>query len=100
MNPELIRIVDGIARDKSIEREQVYTDVEQAIASALRKQFNTEDASELTVALERGSGDINVTRSGETIPLSNRGRLAAQTATQVRITLIRPAARGRLHAPP
>ena len=28
-NPELLRIVDGIARDKNIEREQVYTDVEQ-----------------------------------------------------------------------
>ena len=37
-NAELIRIVDAIARDKNIEREQVYTDVEQAIASALRKQ--------------------------------------------------------------
>ena len=37
-NPELLRIVDGIARDKNIEREQVYTDVEQAIASALRRK--------------------------------------------------------------
>ena len=33
MNQELIRIVDGIARDKNIEREQIYTDIEQAIAA-------------------------------------------------------------------
>ena len=46
MNPELIRIVDGIARDKNIEREQIYTNIEQAIASALRKQFNTEETDE------------------------------------------------------
>ena len=48
-NQELMRIVDGIARDKNIEREQVYVDIEQAVASGLRKQFNTEDTSEFTV---------------------------------------------------
>jgi len=48
-NPEIMRIVDAIARDKNIEREQVYVDIEQAIASGLRKQFNTEETSEFTV---------------------------------------------------
>lgn len=88
-NPELIRIVDGIARDKNIEREQVYVDVEQAIASALRKQFNTEDTSEFQVTLDRQTGDISVSRGGEMIPLSKLGRIAAQTAKQVMIQLIR-----------
>jgi N utilization substance protein A len=96
-NPELLRIVDGIARDKNIEREQVYTDVEQAIASALRKQFNTEDTSEFTVTLERGTGDISVSRGGETIPLSALGRIAAQTAKQVMIQLIRQDERGSIY---
>ena len=73
MNQELIRIVDGIARDKNIEREQIYTDIEQAIASGLRKQFNTEDTSEFTVAVDRTSGEISVTRGGETLPLSVMG---------------------------
>src|SRR5258705_12798334 len=96
-NPELLRIVDGIARDKNIEREQVYTDVEQAIASALRKQFNTEDTSEFTVTLERGTGDISVARGGEVIPLSALGRIAAQTAKQVMIQLIRQDERGSIY---
>jgi len=96
-NPELLRIVDGIARDKNIEREQVYTDVEQAIASALRKQFNTEDTSEFTVTLERGTGDISVLRQGETIPLSALGRIAAQTAKQVMIQLLRQDERGSIY---
>src|SRR5687767_2599727 len=96
-NPELLRIVDGIARDKNIEREQVYTDVEQAIASALRKQFNTEDTSEFSVTLERGTGDITVSRGGESIPLSALGRIAAQTAKQVMIQLIRQDERGSIY---
>src|SRR5882757_6756422 len=97
MNPELIRIVDGIARDKSIEREQIYTDIEQAIASALRKQFNTEDTSEFTVTLDRTTGDISAARQGAPMPLSILGRIAAQTAKQVMIQLIRQDERGSIY---
>src|SRR3954451_3023613 len=96
-NPELLRIVDGIARDKNIEREQVYTDVEQAIASALRKQFNTEDTTEFQVQVDRTSGDISVARNGTAIPLSALGRIAAQTAKQVMIQLIRQDERGSIY---
>src|SRR6267154_3817464 len=97
MNPELIRIVDGIARDKSIEREQIYTDIEQAIDSALRKQFNTEDTSEFTVTLDRTTGDISAARAGVAMPLSILGRIAAQTAKQVMIQLIRQDERGSIY---
>jgi N utilization substance protein A len=97
MNPELIRFVDGIARDKSIEREQIYTDIEQAIASALRKQFNTEDTSEFTVTLDRTTGDISAARQGAPMPLSILGRIAAQTAKQVMIQLIRQDERGSIY---
>lgn len=96
-NPELLRIVDGIARDKSIERDQIYTDIEQAIASALRKQFNTEDASEFAVRLDRQTGDLSATRQGSPIPLSLLGRIAAQTAKQVMIQLIRADERGSIY---
>jgi N utilization substance protein A len=96
-NQELLRIVDGIARDKNIERDQIYTDIEQAIASALRKQFNTEDTAEFAVKLDRQSGDINVARNGEVIPLASLGRIAAQTAKQVMIQLIRQDERGSIY---
>src|SRR3954447_21844485 len=96
-NQELLRIVDGIARDKNIERDQIYTDIEQAIASALRKQFNTEDTAEFAVKLDRQSGDIAVNRNGEMIPLSSLGRIAAQTAKQVMIQLIRQDERGSIY---
>src|SRR5215212_2221962 len=96
-NQELMRIVDGIARDKNIEREQVYVDIEQAVASGLRKQFNTEDTSEFTVAVDRASGDITVARGGETLPLSVMGRIGAQTVKQVMIQLIRQDERGSIY---
>src|SRR5689334_6795440 len=96
-NPELIRIVDGIARDKNIERESVYTDIEQAIASALRKQYNTEDTTEFRVALDRTSGDLKAWRNENEIPLSVLGRIAAQTAKQVMIQLIRQDERGSIY---
>src|SRR2546421_3130995 len=97
MNQDLIRIVDGIARDKNIERDQIYTDIEQAIASALRKQFNTEDTSEFAVTLDRTSGDISASRQGSPLPLSMLGRIAAQTAKQVMIQLIRQDERGSIY---
>ena len=96
-NPELIRIVDGIARDKNIEREQVYVDIEQAVASGLRKQFNTEDTSEFAVTVDRSSGDISVARQGTVVPLSVMGRIGAQTVKQVMIQLIRQDERGSIY---
>ena len=97
MNAELIRIVDGIARDKNIEREQIYTDIEQAIASGLRKQFNTEDTSEFTVQLDRGTGAIKALRQGVEVPLAVVGRIGAQTVKQVMIQLIRQDERGSIY---
>src|SRR4051794_19412848 len=97
MNQELIRIVDGIARDKNIEREQIYTDIEQAIASGLRKQFNTEDTTEFAVSLDRTSGLITASRSGTPLDLKVVGRIGAQTVKQVMIQLIRQDERGSIY---
>src|SRR5688500_19321916 len=96
-NQELMRIVDGIARDKNLEREQVYVDIEQAVASGLRKHFNTEDTTEFAVTLDRHTGDISVNRNSETVPLSVMGRIGAQTVKQVMIQLIRADERGAIY---
>ncbi|HEX8323301.1 MAG TPA: transcription termination factor NusA [Tepidisphaeraceae bacterium] len=96
-NADIPRIADAIARDKNIEREQVFTDMEQAIASGLRKHFNTEDTAEFTVTVDRVSGDITVARAGTVIPLSTMGRIGAQTVKQVMIQLIRQDERGSIY---
>jgi transcription termination/antitermination protein NusA len=97
MNAELIRLVDGIARDKNIDRDLIYADIEQAIASGLRKHFNVEEASEFQVTLDRSTGQISANRHGEPIPLETMGRIGAQTVKQVMIQLIRQDERGSIY---
>ena len=97
MNAELLRHIDGIARDKNIDRELLYADVEQAIASGLRKHFNVEESSEFTVTLDRTSGAITASRGGEEISLAQMGRIGAQTVKQVMIQLFRQDERGSIY---
>src|SRR5205823_4177610 len=75
----------------------IYTDIEQAVASGLRKQFNTEDTSEFTVKLDRQTGLISADRQGAPVPLSVVGRIGAQTVKQVMIQLIRQDERGSIY---
>ena len=49
------------------------------------------------VKLDRITGDISANRSGEALPLSILGRIAAQTAKQVMIQLIRQDERGSIY---
>jgi N utilization substance protein A len=95
MNQELLRIVDGLARDKNIDREVVLEDLEDAMLSAMRKQnIGTED---VTVHIDRQSGDISASVDGKVMNIRDLGRIAAQTAKQVMIQRIREAERGSIH---
>jgi N utilization substance protein A len=95
MNQELLRIVDGLARDKNIDREVVLEDLEAAMLSAMRKQnIGTED---VTVHIDRQSGDISASVDGKVMNIRDLGRIAAQTAKQVMIQRIREAERGSIY---
>ena len=39
VNPELIRIVENIARDRKIDKESIFLDLEEAIISSSKKHF-------------------------------------------------------------
>lgn len=88
---EVLRIVDAIHRDKSIDKEIVFEGIEQAILTALRKHFGEED--ELIVTIDRKSGEPSVQHNGEFLDPDILGRIAAQTAKQVMIQKIREAER-------
>ncbi|QDV92330.1 hypothetical protein RAS2_34490 [Phycisphaerae bacterium RAS2] len=94
MNPEMIRIVDGLARDKNIDKDLVLGDLEAAMESAIRKKFGQDE--EVTVAIDRITGAIEATVNGEPISMADLGRIAAQTAKQVMIQRIREAERGSI----
>lgn len=87
MSVELIRIVDSISRDKNIEKESIFADLEAAMVSAARKAFP--EAEDVEVKIDRVTGDIAAHADGEEVGMATLGRIAAQTAKQVLIQKIR-----------
>lgn len=86
MNQDMLRIIDSICRDRNIEREVMLEDLANAIASAVRKAYETEDA---TVSLNPLSGEISAVVNGKPIDMHALGRIATQTAKQVMIQKLR-----------
>ena len=97
MNPELIRIVDNIARDKNIERESIFIDLEEAMVSAARKHFGDQDST-IVVHIDRTTGVFTAYKDDEPIDIKKLGRIPAQTAKQVMIQKIRADERDSIYA--
>lgn len=88
MNQELIRIVDNIARDKNIDREAIFQDLESAMVSAAKKYFGKVEVN-IEVRIDRASGDMVAFKDGQQIDIKQLGRIPAQTAKQVMIQKIK-----------
>jgi len=88
MNQELLRIVDNISRDKNIDRESIFIDLEEAMVSAARKHFGEPD-SEFEVQIDRSDGKVTAFKNGEQIDMRKLGRIPAQVAKQVMIQKLR-----------
>ncbi len=88
---EMMRILDSIARDRSISRDLLIADLEQAMVTACRKFFGTLDAEEFQCTVDRITGEISIFRYGEPLQLrpEELGRIAAQTFKQVMIQRFR-----------
>jgi len=95
MNQELLRIVDALARDKNIDSETVFEDLEAAMLSAIRKA--NEHTEEIVVQIDRETGEISAVVNGEPMSVRDLGRIAAQTAKQVMIQRIRAAERDSIY---
>ncbi|MHC4555724.1 MAG: transcription termination factor NusA [Planctomycetota bacterium] len=97
MNQELLRIVDNIARDKNIDKESIFVDLEEAMVSAARKHFG-EPESDIVVNIDRNTGQISALKDDEQIDIKRLGRIPAQTAKQVIIQKIRADERDSIYA--
>ena len=97
MNQELIRIVDNIARDKNIDKESLFVDLEEAMISAVRKHFG-EPESNIVVNIDRATGQVTASKDDEQIDIRQLGRIPAQTAKQVMIQKIRADERDSIYA--
>ncbi len=122
---EMLAVADAVAREKSIEREEVLEAMEQAIQKAGRSKYGAEH--DIRVRIDRGTGDIHLYRFREVVeevedehtqltlpharlekadaevgeflidelPPIDFGRIAAQTAKQVIVQRVRDAERER-----
>ena len=87
MNGDLVRFVDSISRDKNIDKESIYLDLEAAMVSAVHKAFD--DAKDVKVCIDRTSGEIEASVDGKAVSMAKLGRIAAQTGKQVMMQKIR-----------
>jgi len=89
---EVLRIVDSLHREKSIDKEVVFVAIESGLLSAARKHFG-EDA-DLEFFIDRQTGEIAGRNGQEELDYEETiGRIGAQTAKQVIIQKVREAER-------
>jgi len=86
---ELLRLVDSLHRNKEIDEETIFQAIERALESAARKHFG--QAEEITVTIDRQTGEVAAVRGADRIEPETLGRIAAQTAKQIFIQGIREA---------
>ena len=63
--PELVQVADTVARDKSIEREEVFVIMEQAIQKAGRSKYGQE--KDIRATIDRKTGEIRLSRHLEVV---------------------------------
>ncbi len=90
MNPnEILRLVDGLHRERNIDKEVVFVAIEAALVTALRK-FRGDEA-DIEVTIDRKTGAITGRVDDEEFDQSVIGRIGAQAAKQVIIQKIKEA---------
>jgi len=91
MSSELLLVLDYIEREKGIDKSIIVAAIEAALLSAARRRFGEE--ADLSVVIDRKTGDIDVLKDGKKIESGEFGRIAAQTARQIITQKIREAER-------
>ena len=95
MNGELLSALERIEREKGISKDILFEAIESALVSAARKVIDDPSVAkeDITVTMNKETGEITVYAEGEEVENDRFGRIAAQTAKQVIIQKIREAER-------
>ncbi|MBI3723952.1 transcription termination factor NusA [bacterium] len=89
---DILRIVDALHREKSIDKELIFQGVESALLSAAKKKLGANQ--NIVIEINRETGDITALDGERPIEnLGDLGRIAALTAKQIMIQKIREAER-------
>jgi N utilization substance protein A len=61
MNKELLLVVDGLSREKNVEKQIVFSALESAISSATKKKLNDQEI-DIEITIDRDSGSFKTVR--------------------------------------
>ena len=88
---ELLRLLDAIAKERNLDKDLLFQDLEQAMVSAARKHYSTLDVEEFRCEIDQLTGEIRMFRHDAPLELSpaELGRIAGQTFKQVMIQRFR-----------
>ena len=100
MNGELLTALERIEREKGISKEILFEAIESALVSAAKKVIDDPDVAkeDITVTMDKETGEITVYSDDEVVESERFGRIAAQTAKQVIIQKIREAERDVIYS--
>ncbi len=95
MNNELLSALERLEREKGISKDVLFSAIESALVSAARKVITGQNVAkeEISVSMDKETGEIHVYVGDEEVTSEQFGRIAAQTAKQVIIQKIREAER-------
>jgi N utilization substance protein A len=84
---ELLNGVELLHREKNISRDTIFGAIEKAVRLAIHKCY--EDEEGVAVSIDRTTGEIHAQRGEQTLSPDQLGRIAAQSAKQAIIQLLR-----------
>ena len=93
MNGELLRLIEGLHREKEIDKEILFQSLESALSMAIRKKYGIEEEVPLTINRLTGQVECEEFDLKDPRIWMDLGRIAAQTAKQVMIQRLREAER-------
>ncbi|WP_053981602.1 transcription termination factor NusA [Marinagarivorans algicola] len=79
-NKEILLVADAVSHEKGVDREVIFQAIELALASAAKKRFDEE--SNITVTIDRRTGDYLTERSWEVMADDVMAELGTQLTTE------------------
>ncbi len=89
-NKAILRLVDGLHRNKDIDAEIIFQALERALETAVRKNLGS-SREEIQVDINRDTGGVSAQIGDRLVNPQELGRIAAQTAKQVMLQRIKEA---------
>ena len=78
---EFLRLVDHISRERGLDKNLIFDQIEHALAQGANKRFNA--TGEFTVSIDRETGEIRAFEDEKPIELADLGRIVANIVKQV-----------------